>query len=53
MQKLDVGNEINNPTYDSYKSGKKEVEIADRLKYLCNFWRTFDMALINCEVSLI
>ena len=27
MQKLDVGNEINNPTYDSNKSGKREVEI--------------------------
>ena len=23
------------------------------LKYLSNFWRTLEMALINCEVSLI
>ena len=47
------GNEINNPAYDANKSGKKEVEIAVPLKYLSNFWRTLDMSLINCEVSLI
>ena len=47
------GNEIDNPTYDANKSGKKEVEIAVPLKYLINFWRTLDMPLINCEVSLI
>ena len=47
------GNEINNPAYDANKSGKKEVEIAVPLKYLSNFWRTLDMPLINCEVSLI
>ena len=47
------GNEINNPAYDRNKSGKKEVEIAVPLKYLSNFWRTLDMPLINCEVSLI
>ena len=23
------------------------------LKYLSNFWRTFEMALISCEVNLI
>ena len=23
------------------------------LKYLSNFWRTFEMPLINCEVELI
>ena len=23
------------------------------LKYLSNFWRTFEMPLINCEVNLI
>ena len=32
---------------------KKEVEIAVPLKYLSSFWRTLDMPLINCEVSLI
>ena len=47
------GNEINNPAYDANKSGKKEVEIAVPLKYEGNFWRTLDMPLITCEVSLI
>ena len=46
------GNETDNPAYDANKSGKKEVEIAVPLKYLSNFWRTLDMLLINCEVSL-
>ena len=32
---------------------KKEVEIAVPLKYLSSFWRTLDMSLINCKVSLI
>ena len=32
---------------------KKEVKIAVPLKYLSNFWRTLNMPLINCEVSLI
>ena len=45
--------EIDNPADDANKSGKKEVEIAVPLKYLSNFWRTLDMPLINCEVSLI
>ena len=31
----------------------KNVEIAVSLKYLSNFWRTFEMLLINCEVNLI
>ena len=47
------GSEIDNPAYDANKSAKKEVEIAVPLKYLSNFWRTSDMPLINCEVSLI
>ena len=47
------GNVVNNPAYDANKSGRKEVEIAVPLKYLSNFWRTLDMPLINCEVSLI
>ena len=29
------------------------VEIMVPLKYLINFWRTLEMALINCEVNLI
>ena len=47
------GNETDNPAYDANKIGKKEVEFAVPLKYLGNFWRTLDMPLINCEVSLI
>ena len=31
----------------------KNVEIILPLKYLSNFWRTFEMPLINCEVNLI
>ena len=31
----------------------KGVEIIVPLKYLSNFWRTFEMPLINCEVNLI
>ena len=31
---------------------KKKVEVAVPLKYLSNFWRSLDMSLINCEVSL-
>ena len=44
---------------ESFKSGKdpaagneKDVEIMVPLKYLCNFWRTIEMLLINCEVNL-
>ena len=32
---------------------EKTVEIMVPLKYLSNFWRTPEMPLINCEVSLI
>ena len=30
-----------------------EVKVGVPLKHLSNFWRTLDMSLINCEVSLI
>ena len=30
-----------------------DIEIAAPLKYLSNFWRTLDIRLINCKVSLI
>ena len=33
--------------------GTKNVEIMVPLKYLSNFWRTLEMPLINCEISLI
>ena len=31
----------------------KDVDIIVPLEYLSNFWRTFEMPLINCEVNLI
>ena len=31
---------------------KYDVKIVVPLKYLSNFWRTLDMPLINCEISL-
>ena len=30
----------------------KDIKIAVSLKYLSNFWRTLDIPLINCEISL-
>ena len=48
----DADNLVNNPNCDANKSGKKEVEIAVPSKYLSNFWRSLNMPLINCEVSL-
>ena len=39
--------------YDANKEGTKEAEIVVSLKYLGNFWKTLDMPLINCEVSLV
>ena len=32
---------------------KKNIDIVVPLKYLNNFWKTLDIPLINCEVSLI
>ena len=32
--------------------GAKTVEIIVPLKYLCNFWRTLEMSLINCKITL-
>ena len=32
---------------------KEDVKFSVPLKHLSNFWRTLDMPLINCEVSLI
>ena len=34
------------------KEGTKEVEFAVSLKYLVNFWKTLNILLIGCEVSL-
>ena len=38
--------------YDANKEGAKKVEIVAPLKHLNNFWKTLDIPLINCEVSL-
>ena len=38
--------------YDDTKEGTKETELAVPLKYLGNFWKSLDISLINCEVSL-
>ena len=46
------GARVANPNYDANNSGKKNVELAIPLKYLGNFWRTLDIPLISCEVSL-
>ena len=31
----------------------KTVKVMVPLKYLSNFWKTFEMSLINCEINLI
>ena len=38
--------------YDVNKNGTQEVELTIPLKYLGNFWRTLNIPLISCEVSL-
>ena len=32
--------------------GTKDVEIMVPLKYLSNFWRTLELSVFNCEISL-
>ena len=39
-------------TEQGNKKTKKNLEIVVPLKLLSNFWRSLDMPLINCEVSL-
>ena len=39
--------------YDANKVGKNETEIIVPLKHLSNFWRTWNIPLINCETELI
>ena len=34
-------------------AGRVDVEIMVLLKYLSNFWRTFEIPLTNCEVEFI
>ena len=40
-------------TVETGADGTKDVEIIVLLKFLINFWGTFEMPLINCEVNLI
>ena len=58
-----AGFNADNLTTDSFKTkeeitgktgnnGTKNVEIKVPLKYLSNFWRTLEMALINCDINL-
>ena len=39
-------------TAQTGSNGTKNVEIIVPLKYLSNFWRTLEMPLINCEITL-
>ena len=41
---------LKTPSKETQK--KKNLEIVVPLKYLNNFWRSLDMPLINCEVSV-
>ena len=38
--------------YNVNKNGTQEIELATPLKYLHNFWRSLNIPLISCEVSL-
>ena len=38
---------------DAGEDEKEDVTIAIPLKYLGNFWRTLDIPLINCEITLV
>ena len=38
---------------DANKVGKNEIEILVPLKHLSNFWRTFNIPLVDCEVEMV
>ena len=40
-------------TGNTGKNGTKDVKIMIQLKYPSSFWRTLDMPLNNCEISLM
>ena len=40
-------------TGETNNNWAKDVEIVVSLKYLSNFWRTLEVPLINCEISLM
>ena len=39
-------------TAETEKDSTKDVEIVVSSKYLSNFWRTLEISLINCAISL-
>ena len=39
--------------YDENKVGKNETGVVIPLKHLSNFWRSWNIPLINCEIELI
>ena len=39
-------------TSQTNKNGRKNFEIIVQLKYLSSFWRTLEMSLINCKITL-
>ena len=39
-------------TGETGKGGTKDVKIKVSLKYVSNFWRTLEMPLIYCEITL-
>ena len=41
------------PGKTSADGNTKDVEITVPLKYLSDFWKTFEMPLINCEINII
>ena len=51
-----IGNTYNvnadDDDYDVNKNGTQEIELTIPFKYLDNFWRTLNIPLISCEVSL-
>ena len=61
VNNVDVNNDDNAPSFKYKASGigntenngtKKGVQIAVPLKYLSNFWRSWEMALINSKAKL-
>ena len=39
--------------YDANKVGRNETDLVIPLKYLSNFWKSFNISIINCEVEVI
>ena len=48
-----TGNTYDGDDDDTNQVGKNETEIVVPLKHLSNFWKTFNIPLINCEIEVI